>query len=172
MPPAGDPALSMRHSLPLLLALLAASASAQSSAAIEQVGSQNLAVLTQGVSAGGPGDARIVQAGAGRHVARLDQRGGTATVEQDGEGHLLAGFSGGLPDPSASALSLDRSELVLRQAGGVGNQAFVEQFGGAFAEILQLGSDNLVSLRQSGGGVVQITQTGADNAARITQTGF
>ncbi len=175
MPLACDPALSMRHLLPLLpllLVLLAVSASAQSVATVEQVGSQNLAVLAQSASAGGLNDARIVQVGAGRHVARLDQRGGsTASVEQDGEGHRLAGFAGGAPDPAAAARSFDGSGLVLRQ-GGVGNQAFVEQHGGAFAEVLQSGSGNVAALRQSGGGLARIAQTGVDNVARVTQIGF
>ena len=160
-----------------------APAAAQSSATIEQVGSQNLAELAQGLAAGGPNDARIVQVGAG-HVARLDQRGGgTADVVQDGAGHLLAGLTGGVPDPLAAALSLDGSELRLRQYGD-GNRVFAEQRDGALAEVLQSGSGNLLVLAQSGGpgnqafvdqaggGVAHVTQTGAGNVARITQSDF
>lgn len=180
----------MRPSLPLVLAALAVSAlaapaAAQSAATIEQVGSQNLAVLTQSLSAAGPNDARIVQVGAGGHVARLDQRGGgTADVVQDGAGHLLAGLTGGVADPLAAAVSFGGSGLVLRQSGGDGSRAFVDQRDGAFAEIVQAGRGNLAVLAQSGGpgnrafvdqaggGVAHVTQAGADNLARISQSGF
>ncbi|WP_412069402.1 hypothetical protein [Rubrivirga sp. IMCC43871] len=158
--------------------------SAQSSAYVEQVGVENLAELTQSVPSGGLNDAWIVQTGQGGHVARLEQRGGsTATVTQDGFGHRLAGFTLGEADPNAFALSFDGSELVLRQVAGVNSQAFVEQRDGAFAEILQSGSDNLAYLRQgggagnqayidqAGGSLARITQDGTGNFARVTQTG-
>lgn len=156
-------------------------ASAQSSAYIEQVGSSSVAEVTQQTLAN---EVHIAQTGIGEHVARLDQRGGsTATVEQEGLGHRLAGFSLGIADPNAFAMSFDGSQLVLRQIGGENSQAFVDQRDGAFAEILQFGSDNSAYVLQSGGlgnqafidqadgGVAQITQAGTNNIARITQTG-
>ncbi len=175
----------MRFSLSLFLVALAVPAAAQSSAYVEQAGAMNTAVLTQTASAVGPNDARIEQVGQGSHVARLDQRGGgTAEVEQDGLGHRLAGLTGGVADLDATALSFDGSELVLRQVGGQNSQAFVEQRDGAFAEILQFGSDNLAVLsqaggqgnqafiNQAGGDAAYVTQNGANNTARITQIGF
>ena len=159
-------------------------ASAQSSAYVEQVGDGNLALVEQALTRPGQNDVRVVQVGAGGHVSRLDQDGGgTADVRQDGAGHLLAGLTGGAADPGALALSLDGSDLVLRQVGGQGSRAFVEQRDGAYAEIAQFGSDNLAVLLQEGGvnneafitqtsgAVAHVTQLGTNNVARVNQTG-
>lgn len=166
------------------LALLGSGAAAQSSAYVEQVGDGNLALVEQALARPGQNDVRVVQVGAGGHVSRLDQGGGgTADVRQDGSGHLLAGLTGGAADPDAFALSLDGSRLVLRQVGGEGSRAFVEQRDGALAEIAQFGSDNLAVVVQAGGAgnrafVDQagghsafVTQNGFGNVARVNQTG-
>lgn len=168
----------MRLPLSFFVAALAVPVAAQSTAYVEQVGVQNLAELTQSGPTGGLNEASIVQAG-GSHVARLDQRGGGfAEVVQDGTGHRLAGLT------DAFALSFDGSSLILRQIGGQNSQAFVEQHDGAFAKILQFGSNNVAFLSQAGGGGNQayidqtggglalVTQSGADNVARVTQSGF
>ena len=166
----------MRQPLSILWALLAAPAlvapaAAQSSAVVQQVGLQNLAEVGQDGGVDGPSQAQIRQIGAGGHVARLDQSGGTADVLQDGSGHVLAGLSGGLTDPTSAAVSADGSELVVRQEG-LGHRAFVDQRDGSFARVTQAGQDNLVVLSQSGGAVARVSQDGTGNVARVTQSDF
>lgn len=169
----------------LFLSLFETAAFAQSSAYVEQVGFQNDTQLLQSASASVLNEARIRQVGVGEHTAHLDQTGGsTADVAQEGQAHRLAGFAGGVADLSTFALQFDGSQLVLRQVGGQNSQAFVEQRDGAFAEIVQSGSDNVALvmqwgglgnqayLNQAAGGFAAVTQMGSGNIARITQSSF
>ncbi|OZC04232.1 hypothetical protein [Rubricoccus marinus] len=134
-----------------VFSLLASSASAQSVAYVDQLGSRNTVELVQ-VAVGGGSDAQITQQGAGDHVARLEQSGGAyADILQSGSGNVLAGFDAmGYESIAASALSTDASRIVLSQIGS-GNRAFVQQGGGAVAHIIQTGHSNTVLVRQSAG---------------------
>ena len=161
----------MRLALSLLTLAVTPAAAAQSSAYVEQVGDANAAVIEQALAGVGENDVRIRQAD-----------GSTADVRQEGAGHLVAGLTGGFADPEAYALSLDGSDLVVRQVGGQNSRAFVDQRDGAFAEILQSGSDNLAVVLQEGGAnqayidqagghTAFVTQNGINNVARVNQTG-
>jgi hypothetical protein len=139
--------------LVLLLALAACGvASAQPSEAfVEQVGTGNEASLVQTASAayvlqaGAANRAAVEQGGAGGHLVRLEQTGGSAAdVLQTGVGNRLHGLAG----PESAALQLDASRLVLEQHG-VGNVVRLEQAAGAFAHVVQVGAGNTATVLQN-----------------------
>ena len=96
--------------------------------------------------------ASLTQAGT-RNEARIEQMGrATARLSQSGTDNLLAGFDGpsGLTGALLAAVQADASTLLLSQIG-TGNQAFVHQDSGAYAQVTQDGTGNTVRLLQSGG---------------------